>query len=127
MGTVCPETANMKFLLALCFLGAASAAVVPLTYSGLPLTSYSGLPITSYSGLSGLTGLPITTYSTGLTGLPLTTYSALPIKTITPISYSVPHPGYVAKTPGSTHIAPLPAGLGYASHHINLTPAAGTA
>merc|ERR1719187_572229 len=111
----------MKFLLALCFLGAASAAVLPLTYSGLPLTSYSGLPglpITTYSGLTGLTGLPLTTYS----GLPLST-----IKTITPISYTVPHPGYVAKTPGSTHIAPLPAGLGYASHHINLTPAAGTA
>lgn len=34
--------------------------------------------------------------------------------------------GYVAKTPGVTHVAPLPEGLGYASHHLNLQPAPGT-
>ncbi|XP_069980237.1 uncharacterized protein [Penaeus vannamei] len=35
-------------------------------------------------------------------------------------------PGYVAQTKGSTHIAPLPSGLGYASHHINVADAPGT-
>ncbi|KAF2359180.1 Adult cuticle protein 1 [Trinorchestia longiramus] len=34
--------------------------------------------------------------------------------------------GYVAKTRGVTHQAPLPEGLGYASYHINVKPAPGT-
>ncbi|KAK8383050.1 hypothetical protein O3P69_011516 [Scylla paramamosain] len=42
------------------------------------------------------------------------------------VSYSVVQPGYVAKTPGAEHYAPLPEGLAYASHHINIRPAAGT-
>merc|ERR1712126_159868 len=40
-------------------------------------------------------------------------------------------PGYVAKTPGATHTAPLPVGpagesIGYASHHLNLDAAPGS-
>lgn len=35
-------------------------------------------------------------------------------------------PGYVAKTRGAEHYAPLPEGLAYASHHINVNPAPGT-
>lgn len=48
-----------------------------------------------------------------------------------PVAYSAVytpavHPGYVAKTPGAEHYAPLPEGLGYASHHINVNKAPGT-
>merc|ERR1719193_773036 len=74
-----------------------TAAVAPLTYSHLPAFS----PL-AYSHIAS----PIT-------------YSALPTVAVAPAVA----PGYVAKTPGATHIAPLPAGIGYASHHINLAAA----
>lgn len=48
-----------------------------------------------------------------------------------PYAYTIPvnpiiQPGYVAQTRGSEHRAPLPAAIGYASHHINIAPAPGT-
>lgn len=54
-----------------------------------------------------------------------------PVVNVVPITYKAAavaavEPGYVAKTPGSVHKADLPAGLGFASHHINLQPAPGT-
>lgn len=87
--TGCPF--GTQFVLALCFLSLASAAVVPLPYS------YGVLPY----------HVP---FSAG----------------VVPYAVPVVHPGYVAKTPGATHIAPLPEGLAYASHHINAAPAPGT-
>ncbi|XP_045113820.1 uncharacterized protein LOC123506045 [Portunus trituberculatus] len=55
--------------------------------------------------------------------LPLTYHSPW---SVVPYVYPVVQPGYVAKTPGAEHYAPLPEGLAYASHHINIRPAAGT-
>ena len=56
--------------------------------------------------------------------LPLAYHS--PLSVVPYISYPVVQPGYVAKTPGAEHYAPLPEGLAYASHHINIGPAPGT-
>ncbi|KAK3857224.1 hypothetical protein Pcinc_036507 [Petrolisthes cinctipes] len=58
-------------------------------------------------------------------------YRAIPyIGNVFPPHYNynpaVIQPGYVAKTLGAEHYAPLPEGLGYASHHINVAPAPGS-
>ncbi|XP_064082127.1 uncharacterized protein LOC135198480 [Macrobrachium nipponense] len=122
----------MKAVLALCFLSVATAAIIPFPYTAGVLP-YSGGVIPSGGILPLSAGVLPTTYG----ALP-TTYSALPTTYgVLPTTYvaapqiqtvqaSVVAPGYVAKTPGSEHIAPLPAGLGYASHHINLAKAPGT-
>ena len=85
------------------------ATAAPHTFYNLPLTYSSGLPITT-----GLTyGTPLT-YSAFNT-LPLTSFRyAQPVVAATAIQ-----PGYFAQNPGATHVAPLPQGLAYASHHIN--------
>ncbi|XP_068207617.1 uncharacterized protein [Palaemon carinicauda] len=110
----------MKAVLALCFLGAASAAYIPLTYNA-GVIPYRG----AFPQATGF--LPI---STGVIpnqpslGLPATYSLGAPAFT----TYQVaPAPGYVAKTLGSEHIAPLPAGsANFASHHINVARAPGT-
>ncbi|XP_066951531.1 uncharacterized protein [Macrobrachium rosenbergii] len=108
----------MKAVLALCFLGVATAAIVPFPYTAGVLPYTAGvIPSAGILPFSG--GVLPTTYSV----LP-TTYVAAP--QIQTVQASVVAPGYVAKTPGSEHVAPLPAGLGYASHHINLAKAPGT-
>ncbi|XP_066951869.1 uncharacterized protein [Macrobrachium rosenbergii] len=111
----------MKAVLALCFLGAASAAVIPLTYNA-GVIPYTGvvpqatgfLPINT--GIIPQAGIIPQTYSVGTPAL--TTYQ---------VSAVAPAPGYVAKTLGSEHVAPLPAGsTSFASHHINVAKAPGT-
>ncbi|XP_042883348.1 sulfur globule protein CV3-like [Penaeus japonicus] len=119
----------MKAVLVLCLLGAASAAVVPLTYTAGTYPFGAGvLPYTG--GVLPYTGgvLPYTGGVLPYTGSVLPyTYGAQPITYVAkPVTTHVVQPGYVAQTKGSTHIAPLPAGLGYASHHINVADAPGT-
>lgn len=80
----------------LCLLGLASANVVPLFYATPGGISPYGIP--AYK--------PAMAYS--------------------PVYTPFVQPGYVAKTPGAEHYAPLPEGLGYASHHINVNKAPGT-
>ncbi|XP_068207619.1 uncharacterized protein [Palaemon carinicauda] len=115
----------MKAVLALCFLGLATANVIPLytggvfPYSAGLLPSAGGILPYSAGVLPYSAGVLPSTYSL----LP-TTYVAAP--RIQTVQTSVVAPGYVAKTPGAEHIAPLPSGLGYASHHINLAKAPGT-
>merc|ERR1711872_955637 len=118
-----------------CVLAVAAAAnaapATILTGGAIPVDG--GYPYTDALGFDIPHGLPLTTYTAGAAISPLT-YSHLPA--YSPLTYSLPAVapiavpavagGYVAKTPGATHIAPLPAGIGYASHHINLAAALGT-
>ena len=83
-------------ILMLTLLGLASAYVVPISYS-----QYGAVPLPYH-------------------------YPAYQVAPVHYATYPVVHPGYVAKTPGAEHYAPLPAGLAYASHHINNKPAPGT-
>ncbi|XP_076038785.1 uncharacterized protein LOC143023987 [Oratosquilla oratoria] len=91
----------MKLALLLCFLAASQAQVV-VPYVGGVLPYAAGVPVVAHS--------PYRLH--------------YPVRYVAPavpvVKSAVVHPGYVAKTPGSTHIAPLPKGLAYASHHINL-------
>ncbi|XP_066951532.1 uncharacterized protein [Macrobrachium rosenbergii] len=103
----------MKAVLALCFLGVASAAVIPLTYNA-GVIPYTGV-VPQAAGF-----LPINTGIIPQAGIipGITTYQ---------VSAVAPAPGYVAKTLGSEHVAPLPAGsANFASHHINVAKAPGT-
>ncbi len=85
-------------ILMLCLLGVASALVVPAPYiNPYAFPNYQPAVIPTF-------------------------YSVAPKAVIAPIV----QPGYIAKTPGAEHYAPLPEGLAYASHHINLKPAPGT-
>lgn len=81
----------------LCLLGLASAYIVPIPY---------------VAPAGGVRPYVFTAYQ------PAMPYSAV----YTPVV----QPGYVAKTPGAEHYAPLPEGLAYASHHINVNKAPGT-
>ncbi|ROT68340.1 putative elastin a [Penaeus vannamei] len=101
----------MKAVLALCLLGAASAAVVPLTYTAGTYPFAGGF--VPYNAARFPFSAGVLPYSYGVQPI---TYVAKPVTT------QVVQPGYVAQTKGSTHIAPLPSGLGYASHHINGRP-----
>lgn len=102
-------------ILALCLLGAASAAVVPLTYTA-GTYPFAGGFVPYNAGVFPFSA-GVLPYSYGVQPI---TYVAKPVTT------HVVQPGYVAQTKGSTHIAPLPSGLGYASHHINVADAPGT-
>merc|ERR1719308_601119 len=102
----------MKVVLAVLAVAAAANAAPATLIGGAAIPIDGGYPYTDALGFDIPKALPVS---------PLT-YSHIPA----PITYSVGtavHPGYVAKTPGATHIAPLPAGIGYASHHINLPDA----
>nr|XP_027224108.1 uncharacterized protein LOC113816268 [Penaeus vannamei] len=101
----------MKAVLALLLLGAASAAVVPLTYTA-GTYPFAGGFVPYNAGVFPFSA-GVLPYSYGVQPI---TYVAKPVTT------HVVQPGYVAQTKGSTHIAPLPSGLGYASHHINRRP-----
>merc|ERR1712121_117979 len=136
MGVSRPLVIKMKVVLAVLALAAAASAAPATLLTGAAIPIDGGYPYTDALGFSINKQLPITTYSHGLspltyTGFPGLTYSGLPAVApltynIAPIVAPVVAPGYVAKTPGATHIAPLPAGIGYASHHINLAEAPGT-
>merc|ERR1712142_935121 len=126
---------GMKVVLAVLAVAAAANAAPATILTGGAIPIDGGYPHTDALGFDIPKGLPHTTYKVGSAIAPLTTYSHLPA--ISPLTYSLPAvapialapavaPGYVAKTPGATHIAPLPAGIGYASHHINLAAAPGT-
>ncbi|KAK8741068.1 hypothetical protein OTU49_002476 [Cherax quadricarinatus] len=121
----------MKIILALCLLGLASAATVftPYSYGAIPFPySYGAFPYTQgvlpYNHGVLPYSIPFTGGVIPYSGAVPTVYS-LPLQ-YKPIETKIVQPGYVAKTPGATHIAPLPAGLGYASHHINTAAAPGT-
>merc|ERR1712002_121147 len=140
MGVSCPLVIKMKVVLAVLAVAAAANAAPATILTGgaipidggypytdalgfdinktLPLT-YSALP--TYSNISPLTYSHISPLTYSHIPAPIT-YSALPSVAVG----TAVHPGYVAKTPGATHIAPLPAGIGYASHHINLAAAPGS-
>lgn len=106
-------------------MGLAQANVIPYNTGFFPYTA-GVLPynagVLPYSG-------GVLPYSAGVFpynyGTLPTMYSFAPVQ-YKAVQTSVLAPGYVAKTPGAEHIAPLPAGLGYASHHINLAKAPGT-
>merc|ERR1711887_126791 len=121
MGVICPLIIKMKVALAILAIASAANAAPATFLTGGVIPIDGGYPYTDALGFS--------TYSHPFTysaGLPLT-YSHLPA--IAPLTYAVApaiQGGYVAKTPGATHIAPLPAGIGFASHHINLAEAPGT-
>ncbi|XP_066248648.1 uncharacterized protein [Euwallacea similis] len=55
-------------------------------------------------------------------------YSALPLTYSAPAVIAAPaiRSGYVAANPGAIHTAPLPEGPLAFSHHLNLSPPAGT-
>merc|ERR1712121_488351 len=110
------KTDKMKVILALCFLGAASAAVIPLTYtSGIVPQAAGYIPYNS-PGIIPYTG---GAFPTVYTGTPIV--STYQVAAINPVG------GYVAKTLGNEHWAPLPAGsANFASHHINMAKAPGT-
>ncbi|XP_068207616.1 uncharacterized protein [Palaemon carinicauda] len=111
----------MKAVLALCFLGVASAAYIPMTYNAGMIPQATGF-------------LPMTPMTAGMIPnqpsmiLPATYSLGTPAFTTYQVSAAVaPAPGYVAKTLGSEHVAPLPAGsANFASHHINVAKAPGT-
>lgn len=117
---------------------AAVAASAPASYYSSPYLSgypYHGLT-RGYTGYTGYTGYNHYGYG-ALPALPVHGYGALPVVKYAPVpvvkTVVVPAPGYVAQTRGSLHTAPLPVGPSgetpsgaYASHHINLQPAAGT-
>merc|ERR1712142_1427162 len=127
---------GMKVVLAVLAVAAAANAAPATILTGGAIPIDGGYPHTDALGFDIPKGLPLTTYKVGSAVAPLTTYSHLPARSpltyshfpaISPLTYSLPAvapialaPGYVAQTPGATHIAPLPAGIGYASHHINL-------
>ncbi|CAL4125232.1 unnamed protein product, partial [Meganyctiphanes norvegica] len=119
---VVPLVIKMKVVLAiLAVAAAAQAAPAPEPFlGGAAIPIDAGYPYTDALGFSFPRGLPLTTYAHGAVA-PAITYSNLPYA-----AFPAVHPGYVAKTPGATHIAPLPAGIGYASHHFNLAAAPGT-
>merc|ERR1711970_1395759 len=122
---------KMKVVLAVLAVASVASAAPHLILGGGAIPIDGGYPYTDALGFSVPRTVPLTsythapiTYSTGLSAL---SYSALPA--IAPLTYNIAPavaPGYVAQTPGATHIAPLPAGIGYASHHINLADAPGT-
>merc|ERR1719239_348979 len=115
----------MKVVLAVLAFAAAAQAAPHTILGGAAIPIDGGYPYTDALGFNIPNALPLTYSHTPLT------YSHYPAvaPAIAPLTYAVApavHPGYVAKTPGATHIAPLPAGIGYASHHINLASAPGT-
>lgn len=118
---------------------AVSYNTVPVSYNAVPISytaaSSSYVPV-AYSAASS----PVYTYRYDVPATPVA-YSSQTYVQPSPVFYSAPvvqaapaavsysaavQPGYVAKTKGSEHYAPLPEGLGYASHHINLQNAPGT-
>merc|ERR1739840_86461 len=127
---------KMKVVLAILAVASVAYAAPHLILGGGAIPIDGGYPYTDALGFSVPKGLPLTTYTAA--AAPAITYSHLPaispityshLPAIAPLTYAVAPavaPGYVAKTPGATHIAPLPAGLGYASHHINLAAAPGS-
>lgn len=72
-------------------------------------------------GLASASVVPVPYTSYGAS--PYFYYQAAPVRYA---AYPAVQPGYVAKTPGAEHYAPLSPALGYASHHINIKPAPGT-
>merc|ERR1712179_51281 len=139
MGVSCPLVIKMKVVLAILAVVAAANAAPATILTGGAIPIDGGYPYTDALGFSIPKTVPLTTYShapiTYPLGLPALSYSGLPalsyshLPAIAPLTYAaVPaiQGGYVAKTPGATHIAPLPAGIGFASHHINLAEAPGT-
>merc|ERR1719370_49961 len=131
----------MKVILAVLALAVAANAAPATVLSGAAIPIDGGYPYTDALGFDIPKTLPLTyshlpavapiTYTnlgySNLGAISPLSYSHLPA--IAPVTYAVAPavaPGYVAKTPGATHIAPLPAGLGYASHHINLAAAPGS-
>merc|ERR1712215_118198 len=131
MGVTCSLVINMKVVLAVPAVATAANAAPATFLTGGAIPIDGGYPYTDALGFSVPRTVPLTTYShapiTYSTGLSALSYSALPA--IAPLTYNIAPavaPGYVAQTPGATHIAPLPAGIGYASHHINLADAPGT-
>nr|XP_045600701.1 uncharacterized protein LOC123759613 [Procambarus clarkii] len=134
----------MKVILALCLLGVASAALnyvsSPYSYGAFPYTfpytagnfpytagviPYTAGVIPNTANVLPYTGGVIPYAGVAHSGYGFPSVYSVPVQ-YKPVEAKVVQPGYVAKTPGSTHIAPLPAGLGYASHHINVAPAPGT-
>merc|ERR1719153_950494 len=123
----------MKVVLAVLAVAAAANAAPATILTGGAIPVDGGYPYTDALGFDIPHGLPLTTYTAGAAIAPLT-YSHLPayspltynLPAVAPIAVPAVAGGYVAKTPGATHIAPLPAGIGYASHHINLAAAPGT-
>ncbi|XP_066150820.1 uncharacterized protein [Euwallacea fornicatus] len=83
--------------------------------------------LAAYTSASGVV-LP-QAYSYGGLGLakPLA-YSAVPLTYFAPVAIATPaiKSGYVAANPGAVHTAPLPEGPLAFSHHLNLSPPAGT-
>merc|ERR1712215_321281 len=132
MGVTCPLIIKMKVVLAVLAVATAANAAPATFLTGGAIPIDGGYLYTDALGFSVPRTVPLTTYShapmTYSTGLSALSYSALPA--IAPLTYNIAPaavaPGYVAQTPGATHIAPLPAGIGYASHHINLAEAPGT-
>ncbi|CAL4169368.1 unnamed protein product [Meganyctiphanes norvegica] len=126
----------MKVVLAILAFAAAAQAAPHTILGGAAISIDGGYPYTDALGFNIPNALPLTYSHTPLaySHLPAIsplTYSHFPAvaPAYAPLTYAVApavHPGYVAKTPGATHIAPLPAGIGYASHHINLASAPGT-
>ena len=96
--------------------------IIPSVYSFSSSPSISTFPV-SYSSSSFVP----TSYK--FTSPVQTVVAPAVVPQPSPVVYSAApeiEPGYVAKTPGSEHLADLPVGLGYASHHINLQKAPGT-
>merc|ERR1711874_740369 len=115
---------KMKDVLAVLAVAAAANAAPATILTGGAIPIDGGYPYTDALGFDINKHIPLATYSHALSPI---TYTGLPA--IAPLTYAaVPaiQGGYVAKTPGATHIAPLPAGIGFASHHINLAEAPGT-
>jgi len=124
----------MKAVLALCFVAVANAAVIPTIY-----TTGGAITTGLTTGITTGYRTGVLPYSAGIIpytagALPAVNYGVLPTTYVAPqtiqlqpVQTNVVAPGYVARTPGSEHVAPLPSGLGYASHHINLAKAPGTA
>ncbi|CAL4090897.1 unnamed protein product, partial [Meganyctiphanes norvegica] len=132
-----PLIIKMKVVLAVLAFAAAAQAAPHTILGGAAIPIDGGYPYTDALGFSIPKALPVATYSHAAVA-PAISYSHLPaiapltyshIPAVAPLTYAVSPavaPGYVAKTLGATHIAPLPAGIGYASHHINLAAAPGT-
>merc|ERR1711962_436064 len=140
MGSVHPLITTMKVVLAVLALAVAANAAPATLIGGSAIPIDGGYPYTDALGFSIPKGVAHATVDVSKKVVAPLTYSHLPLTyshfpALSPITYSAlptvalapaVAPGYVAKTPGATHIAPLPAGIGYASHHINLAAAPGT-
>ncbi|CAL4125228.1 unnamed protein product, partial [Meganyctiphanes norvegica] len=124
--SVVPLVIKMKVVLAILAFAATAQAAPAAIFGKAHIPIDAGYPYTDALGFSVPKGLPHTTYNLADVA-PAFTYSHIPA--FAPLTYAVAPavaPGYVAQTLGATHIAPLPAGIGYASHHINLAAAPGT-